>query len=96
MIEIDGRSGAYDLRALFPEYKTVFENPKPVKFLQRFIPLVLTDDGDIFLDFFAGSSSSIHALLELNLKEKKIENLSRFRCQKSVVRSLSHTGMELN
>jgi len=71
VIEIDGRSGAYDLRALFPEYKTVFENPKPVKFLQRFIPLVLTDEGDVFLDFFAGSSSSIHALLELNLKEGK-------------------------
>lgn len=71
VIEIDGRSGAYDLRALFPEYKTVFENPKPVKFLQRFIPLVLTDDGDVFLDFFAGSSSSIHALLELNLKDNK-------------------------
>lgn len=71
VIDVDGRSGAYDLRALFPEYKTVFENPKPIKFLQRFIPLVLTDDGDVFLDFFAGSSSSIHALLELNLKEKK-------------------------
>ncbi|VVN84984.1 hypothetical protein PS712_01416 [Pseudomonas fluorescens] len=71
VIDIDGRSGAYDLRGLFPEYKTVFENPKPIKFLQRFIPLVLTEDDDIFLDFFAGSASTAHALLELNAKENK-------------------------
>jgi adenine-specific DNA-methyltransferase len=71
LIEIDGRSGAYDVRGLFPEYRTAFENPKPVKFLQRFMPLVLTDDEDIFVDFFAGSASSAHALLDLNAKEGK-------------------------
>ncbi|MBN1377802.1 MAG: site-specific DNA-methyltransferase [Gammaproteobacteria bacterium] len=71
LIEIDGRSGAYDVRSLFPEFRTAFENPKPVKFLQRFIPLILKSDGDIFLDFFAGSCSSAHALMELNAKDSQ-------------------------
>ncbi len=69
VIEIDGRSGAYDVRELFPEYRTAFENPKPVKFLQRFIPLVLKEQGEIFLDFFAGSSSSAHAVMGLNAND---------------------------
>jgi adenine-specific DNA-methyltransferase len=69
LIEIDGRSGAYDVRELFPEYRTVFENPKPTKFLQRFIPLILKGNDEIFLDFFAGSASSAHALIDLNAKD---------------------------
>ncbi len=69
VIEIDGRSGAYDVRELFPEYRTAFENPKPVKFLQRFIPLLLKNQGDIYLDFFAGSASSAHAVMDLGAKD---------------------------
>lgn len=71
VIEIDGRSGAYDVRDLFPEYRTAFENPKPTKFLQRFIPLVLKGQNEIFLDFFAGSASSAHAVMELNAKDNE-------------------------
>src|ERR1035438_9374256 len=66
VIEIDGRSGAYDVRTLFPEYKTAFENPKPVKLLQRLVSFILNKDGETLLDFFAGSCSSAHALMELN------------------------------
>ncbi|UXZ55633.1 site-specific DNA-methyltransferase [Halomonas sp. 7T] len=71
VIELDGRSGAYDVRELFPEYKTLFENPKPVKLLQRLLSLTMEEDGDVFLDFFAGSSSSAHALMDLNKKDSK-------------------------
>jgi adenine-specific DNA-methyltransferase len=66
VIELDGRSGAYDLRSLFPEFKTAFKNPKPVNFLQRFISLILKRDGDTILDFYAGSSTTAHAILALN------------------------------
>lgn len=66
VIDLDGRSGAYDVRSLFPEYRTAFDNPKPVKLLQRLIDFVLKKDGDILLDFFAGSCSSAHAMMELN------------------------------
>jgi len=69
VIELDGRSGAYDVRSLFPEFKTTFKNPKPVKFLQRFIPLVLNEDGNTVMDFFAGSCTTAQAVMELNHKD---------------------------
>lgn len=69
VVELDGRSGAYDLRKLFPEHKKLFDNPKPVKFLCSFFPLVLKDSPDIVLDFFAGSASTAHAVFELNSKD---------------------------
>jgi len=64
VIDIDNRSGAYDVRALFPEIRTAFENPKPVKFLNSFFPFLLKE-GDMMLDFFAGSCSSGDAIFQL-------------------------------
>jgi adenine-specific DNA-methyltransferase len=69
VIELDGRSGAYDLRDLFPEYRTAFKNPKPVKFLLRFVPIVLSSASDIVIDFFSGSSTTAQAVLEANAKD---------------------------
>lgn len=69
LIEIDGRSGAYDVRKLFPEFKKAFDNPKPIRFLMSFIPFLSKTEEDIVLDFFAGSCSTAHALMELNAKD---------------------------
>jgi adenine-specific DNA-methyltransferase len=66
VIEIDGRSGAYDLRDLFPEYRTAFDNPKPVRLLEKLISFAMPNPEGIFLDFFAGSGSSCHALMAMN------------------------------
>lgn len=65
VIELDSRSGSYDLKNVFPDSKRLFNNPKPVKFLSSFIPFVLSD-GDIILDYFAGSCSTAHTVLDLN------------------------------
>lgn len=69
VIELDGRLGSYDVRALFPEYKKTFDNPKPVRLLNYFIPFLVRNSEDIVLDFFAGSSSTAHAVMELNSKD---------------------------
>lgn len=61
VINLDSRSGANELEAVFGDRK-LFPNPKPTKFLEIFLEFVLSDGG-LFLDFFAGSGSSIHALL---------------------------------
>lgn len=45
----------------------VFDFPKPVEMLKLVQSLHLKD-GDIMLDFFAGSSSSAHAILELKIE----------------------------
>ncbi len=68
VFELDNRSGAYDVRFLFPGSKSLFENPKPVKFVERFVSLV-TKDSDFILDFFAGSSSTAHAVMQLNAED---------------------------
>ncbi|AKO96669.1 Adenine specific DNA methylase Mod [Marinovum algicola DG 898] len=70
VFELDGRLGPYDVKALFPEFKKAFDNPKPVKFLQSFLPFLAKDANDIVLDFFAGSCSTAHALMELGAKDE--------------------------
>ncbi len=43
----------------------VFSNPKPTKLISRLIELS-TNENDIILDFFAGSGTTAHAVLESN------------------------------
>ncbi len=68
VFELDGRLGPYDLKTLFPEHRKIFTNPKPVSLLSHVIPFVL-DDGDIVLDFFAGSGPMAQAIIETNAKD---------------------------
>lgn len=64
VISLDGRSGANIIRSLF-DNKNVFKNPKTPQILEEFLPFVV-DDGDIVLDFFAGSSTTAHAIMNMN------------------------------
>lgn len=77
VFDLDGRSGAYDLKALFPEAKKVFSNPKPVLLMERLISF-MSGPQDICLDMFAGSSTLAHALLELNRREVREGRTRRF------------------
>lgn len=70
VFELDGRTGPYDLKALFPEAKKVFSNPKPVSLLERLLSFASGPD-DICIDLFAGSSTLAHAALELARREGK-------------------------
>jgi adenine-specific DNA-methyltransferase len=65
VLELDGRLGSYDLRELFPEFKKVFTNPKPVELLSQFMSFVL-GQSDLVLDFFAGSATTAQAVMKLN------------------------------
>ena len=44
----------------------IFNNPKPIELLQHLIKIGTTSDSDIVLDFFAGSGSTGHAVLDFN------------------------------
>lgn len=68
VFELDGRTGPYDLKSLFPEGKKVFSNPKPVLLMERLVSF-MAGPTDICLDMFAGSSTLAHATLELNRRE---------------------------
>lgn len=49
--------------------KKVFDYPKPVSLIQKIIQQT-TKDGDLILDFFAGSGTTGHAVYELSKQEK--------------------------
>ncbi|GAA7411430.1 hypothetical protein ID0983_04630 [Helicobacter pylori] len=60
---IGGGNGTKEVNALFNQ--KIFSNPKPLKLISRLIELS-TNEGDIILDFFAGSGTTAHAVLESN------------------------------
>jgi adenine-specific DNA-methyltransferase len=70
VLELDGRLGAYDLKEDFQDEGKVFNNPKPVRLLTTFFPFLLKQDGDLALDFFAGSGTTAKAIYELNAKDQ--------------------------
>jgi adenine-specific DNA-methyltransferase len=60
--------GSKTVKELF-DGRQVFSYPKPVKLLKHLIEMVAVDDGDIVLDFFAGSGTTAHAVIELNAED---------------------------
>ena len=56
-----------ELKAL--ELGGLFNNPKPTRLLKRIFSLASNKD-DIILDFFAGSGSSAHAAMKLNMEDE--------------------------
>ncbi|MEE3434392.1 MAG: site-specific DNA-methyltransferase [Treponema sp.] len=65
----DNRSSTKNLESLFGGIK-VFDNPKPVSVLYKLIDYV-TSNGDIVIDFFAGSSSTSEAVMQINSMDSK-------------------------
>lgn len=68
VLELDGRLGANELRALFPEMKKVFTNPKPVELIKKLISYS-SGESDLLLDFFSGSGTTAHAVMQLNAED---------------------------
>ena len=58
-----------DLKKLMGD--NVFNNPKPVDLIQRFIQLGAPDENDVVCDYFAGSGTTGHAVWEQNRQDKK-------------------------
>ena len=59
------RTSTAQLKNLFSGSK-LFDSPKPVSLLKSLIELQLFSEEDLVLDFFAGSSTTAHAVLQLN------------------------------
>jgi len=56
---------AKELRSIFPDIKTT---PKPTR-LAKYIATVAGDKQSLFLDYFVGTGSSIHGLIDLNRED---------------------------
>lgn len=68
VIELDGRTAAYELRDLFPERKKVFDTPKPTQLVEKVLSYA-TSRNALVLDSFAGSGTTAHAVMNLNAKD---------------------------
>ena len=88
-IQIDDLNGTDDFTSLGFDGK-LFKNPKPISMIEKLLQVSMKKE-DIFLDFFCGSSSSIHSFLNylakihnccnyiaVQVKEEVKENLKRF------------------
>ena len=64
------QEGAKEVVSLFGD-KGVFDGPKPVRLLKRLITLANLKDDSIVLDFFSGSATTAHALMEYNAGKSK-------------------------
>ena len=61
-----GQEATRELRKIFDD--AVFTNPKPLRYLHRIINLGLNKN-DLILDFFSGSSTTAHAVMQLNAED---------------------------
>ena len=75
VVSLDGRLGAYSIRALFGESENVYTNPKPVQLCQRLFGFI-DEDNAIVLDFFAGSGTTGHSIINLErLTRRKLKSI---------------------
>ncbi|WP_180153211.1 MULTISPECIES: site-specific DNA-methyltransferase [unclassified Acinetobacter] len=62
------QEGRQEVKKLFDD-KGYFDGPKPTRLLSRILQIANTDKDSIILDFFAGSSTTAHAVMKLNAED---------------------------
>ena len=63
----DGRASTKRLRALMGAM--VFQNPKDEEIIKNLISFTLSNEDSIILDFFSGSATTAHAVMQLNAED---------------------------
>ena len=61
--------GANDCMTELFGVKNVFSNPKPVELIRGLIQISNVKENDIVLDFFSGSATSAHAIMQINKED---------------------------
>jgi len=69
LLEIERNAeGKKQLRTLLTK-DNIFNNPKPVGLISHLLSFGAPNENDIILDFFAGSATTAHAVMQLNAKD---------------------------
>lgn len=63
------QEGRQELKKIF-DGKGYFDGPKPIRFLKRILKVANTVKDDVILDFFSGSSTTAHAVMQLNAEDQ--------------------------
>ena len=61
--------GTEEIKKLFQIEKSYFDYAKPVNLVNDLILMSKVSDGDIVLDFFSGSATTAHAVMQLNAED---------------------------
>lgn len=72
--------GSEDLKDVFNTLMSPFDYAKPISLIEELLQYMPTDDS-IILDFFAGSGTTGHAVLDLNAKNEDEGNRTFILCQ---------------
>ena len=62
------QEGKKELKALFPE-GIPFDTPKPSRLIERILKIAAEEKDYLCLDFFSGSATTAHALMQLNASD---------------------------
>jgi adenine-specific DNA-methyltransferase len=62
------QEGRQEIKKLF-EDKGFFDGPKPVRLLRKILRVANTREDSIILDFFSGSATTAHAVMQLNAED---------------------------
>jgi len=62
------QEGRQEVKELF-DGKGYFDGPKPIRYLNRILRVANLNEADLVLDFFAGSATTAHAVMQLNAKD---------------------------
>ncbi|MGL5934321.1 MAG: site-specific DNA-methyltransferase, partial [Cetobacterium sp.] len=81
-----------EIRDLFHDTTGLFDTPKPTKLIQRMITMSETKEAkdEIFLDFFAGSGTTAHAVMELNTQDGGGASALASSCRSPPIRDPKH------
>ena len=63
------QSAVKEFKALFDTDKMYFDNPKPLKLLKRLLLIGNLQKDSVVLDFFSGSATTAHAVIQLNAED---------------------------
>jgi adenine-specific DNA-methyltransferase len=65
----DNQAATRELNGLFPDAGMIFDSPKPSSLIYHLAFVGNTKDDDIILDFFSGSATTAHAVMQLNAED---------------------------
>ncbi len=67
--EINYQNAKNEIKDLFGNSE-IFDYPKPTYIVNKLASMLFMDDTDIILDFFSGSSTTAHAIMQLNCDDE--------------------------
>ena len=62
------QEGRQELKKLFDD-KGYFDGPKPIRLLSRILQIANLDKDSLILDFFSGSATTAHAVMQINAED---------------------------